>query len=64
VDTLAATLLGFNPLDVGYLVLAEEDGYGTMDLAKITLTGNSSLADAYFPLKPPPRFETLVQWRD
>lgn len=64
VDTIAATLLGFNPMDVGYLVLAAEDGYGIMDQAKITLTGNSSLADAHFPLKPPPRCETLVQWRD
>jgi len=51
-------------MDVGYLVLAAEDGYGIMDLAKIALIGNSSLEDAHFPLKPPPRFETLVRWRD
>jgi uncharacterized protein (DUF362 family) len=64
VDTLAVTLLGFNPLDVGYLVYAAEDGYGTMDLSRITIAGNSSLEEARFPLKPPPRFEKLIQWRD
>jgi uncharacterized protein (DUF362 family) len=64
VDTVAATLLGFNPLDVGYLVYAAEDGYGTMNLSRITIAGNSSLEEARFPLKPPPRFERLVQWRD
>jgi uncharacterized protein (DUF362 family) len=64
VDTIAATLLGFNPLDVGYLVYAAEDGYGTMDLSRITIAGNSSLEGARFPLKPPPRFERLTQWRD
>jgi uncharacterized protein (DUF362 family) len=64
VDTIAATLLGFNPLDVGYLVYADEDGYGTMDLSRITIAGNSSLGEARFPLKPPPRFERLVHWRD
>jgi uncharacterized protein (DUF362 family) len=64
VDTIAATLLGFNPMDVGYLVYAAEDGYGTMALSKITIAGNSSLEEAHFPLKPPPRFEALIQWRD
>jgi uncharacterized protein (DUF362 family) len=64
VDTVAATLLGFDPADVGYLVYAAEDGYGTMELSRIRIAGNSSLEDARFLLKPPPRFEKLVQWRD
>jgi uncharacterized protein (DUF362 family) len=62
VDTVACTLLGFNPTDVGYLVYAAEDGYGTMDLSEIEIVG-TSLEEARFPIKPPPRLETLVQWR-
>jgi uncharacterized protein (DUF362 family) len=63
VDTVATTLLGFNPQDVGYLMYAAQDGYGTMDLSKITIVG-TPMEQARFPLKPPPRFERLVQWRD
>ena len=64
VDTIAVNLLGFDPMDVGYLVYAAEDGYGTMDTAKIEITGNASLEEARFPLAPPPRFETLINWRE
>lgn len=39
VDTAATTVFGFNPLDVGYLVYATADGYGTMDLGQIELAG-------------------------
>jgi uncharacterized protein (DUF362 family) len=63
VDTVAATLLGFNPQDVGYLTYAAQDGYGTMDLSSITIAG-TPMAEARFPLKPPPRFEALVKWRE
>ncbi len=62
VDTVATTLLGFDPQDVGYLVYAAEDGYGTMNLSRITVVG-TPLEEAHFPLQPPPRFERLVQWR-
>lgn len=62
VDTLATTLLGFDPLDVGYLVHAAKDGYGTMDLSRVQING-TSFEEARFPLKPPPRYETLVQWQ-
>ena len=62
VDTTATILLGFNPEDVGYLVYAAEDGYGTMDLAKITIVG-TPMDEARFPLKPPPRIGKLIEWR-
>jgi uncharacterized protein (DUF362 family) len=63
VDAVAATLLGFNLGDIGYLVYAAQDGYGTLDLSQITVTG-TPMEEARFPLKPPPRFARLVQWRD
>ena len=63
VDTVSATVLGFDPKDVGYLAYSVEDGYGCGDLSKIQIVG-TSLDAARFPLRPPPRIETLVQWRD
>jgi uncharacterized protein (DUF362 family) len=63
VDTVAATVLGFNPQDVGYLVYSAEDGYGTNDLSQIKIVG-ATIAEARFPLKPAPRIEYLVRWRD
>jgi uncharacterized protein (DUF362 family) len=62
VDTAATTIFGFNPLDIGYLVYAAADGYGTMDLGQIELAG-TPLAQARFPLKPAPRLEILKMWQ-
>jgi uncharacterized protein (DUF362 family) len=62
VDTIAAQVFGVNPFDVGYLVYAAEDGYGTMDSTQIELVG-TLLDKARFPLKPAPRSEILIQWR-
>ena len=63
VDTVAATVLGFNPRDVGYLTTCVEDGYGTGDLQQIEVVG-TSIERARLALKPPPRMETLVSWRE
>jgi uncharacterized protein (DUF362 family) len=62
VDTVAATALGFDPLDVGYLVYAARDGWGTMDSAQIRVAG-LPIAKARFPLAPAPRIEVLVKWQ-
>jgi uncharacterized protein (DUF362 family) len=62
VDTAATTVFGFNPLDVGYLVYAAADGYGTMDLGQVELAG-TPLEQARFPLKPAPRVEILKMWQ-
>ena len=39
VDAVAATLMGFNPRDVGYLFYAEQMGLGTGDVATIPIRG-------------------------
>jgi uncharacterized protein (DUF362 family) len=62
VDSAATTVFGFNPLDVGYLVYAAADGYGTMDLDQVELAG-TPLEQARFPLKPAPRVEVLKMWQ-
>ncbi len=63
VDTVAAQVFGFDPQEIGYLVYAARDGYGTLNMQQIELTG-VPLAQARFSLKPAPRFEILKQWRD
>ena len=63
VDTVTATVLGFDPQDIGYLVYSIEDEYGCGDLSRIEIVG-STIEEARFPLKPPPRVETLKRWRD
>jgi len=63
VDTVTAQVFGFDPQEIGYLVYAAQDGYGTLDMQQIEVTG-MPLAQARFPLKPAPRVEILKQWRD
>jgi uncharacterized protein (DUF362 family) len=62
VDTVTARVFGVDPQDVGYLVYAGQDGYGTMDEAQIEQVG-TPLEQARFPLRPAPRVEILKQWR-
>jgi uncharacterized protein (DUF362 family) len=61
VDCVAAQVFGFDPQDIGYLVYAAQDGFGTLDMQQIELAG-VPLADARFPLKPAPRVEILKKW--
>jgi uncharacterized protein (DUF362 family) len=63
VDTVAATVLGFDPQDVGYLVYSARDGYGTMDLARIEVVG-TPIAEARFPLKPAPTIDIILGWKE
>lgn len=41
VDAVAAAMMGFEPRQIGYLVYAEAAGLGVIDLARITLVGDS-----------------------
>lgn len=40
VDAVAAAMMGFDPLEIGYLRYAQEAGLGTADLAAITIVGD------------------------
>lgn len=63
VDTVTAKVLGFNPQDIGYLVYSAEEGYGTCDLSEIEVVG-TPIAEASRPLKPAPRMDVLLIWRN
>jgi uncharacterized protein (DUF362 family) len=62
VDTVAATVLGFDPQDVGYLVYSVEDGYGVGDISQIEVVG-TPIQKALWPLKPAPTIDVILDWR-
>jgi uncharacterized protein (DUF362 family) len=40
IDAVAAKLMGFDPMDIGYIRLAHEDGLGVGDVSQIELVGD------------------------
>jgi uncharacterized protein (DUF362 family) len=63
VDTVTAEVLGFNPKNIGYLVYSAEDGYGTCDLSEVEVVGTPT-REARKTLKPAPRMDVLLSWRN
>ncbi len=45
IDAVAATLMGFDPMDLGYIRMAHEDGLGTGDLREIEIVGDDSVME-------------------
>jgi uncharacterized protein (DUF362 family) len=45
-DAVCATMIGLDPRSVDHIRLAEDYGFGTTDLGKITITGDVSLDEA------------------
>ena len=62
VDTVAATVLGFDPQDVGYLFYSVEDGYGVGDISQIEVVG-TPIQEALWPLKPAPTIDVILGWK-
>lgn len=63
VDAVGATLMGFDPSDIGYLVKCAEQGLGVVDMAKIDVPPLQveQLRRAF--LRPPELAEKLTAWR-
>ena len=61
-DAVAAKVMGFEPLEVGYLFYADECGMGVGDLSRIEIVG-SSIEQVARSFKPHPEYETQKQWR-
>ncbi|MEK6606884.1 MAG: DUF362 domain-containing protein [Myxococcota bacterium] len=45
IDAVAARMMGFDPMSIGYLRLAHEDGLGCADTREIEIVGDAGLAD-------------------
>jgi uncharacterized protein (DUF362 family) len=61
-DAVATALMGFDPLDLGHIVHASQEGMGTGDLAHIDVVGDSVHAIAR-TFKPHPYYDIQKQWR-
>lgn len=63
VDAVGATLMGFDPSDIGYLVRCAEQGLGTMEMAKIDVPPFMMNELRRTFLRPPELEEKLHNWK-
>jgi uncharacterized protein with HEPN domain len=55
---VAALIMGFNPLEIGYIKIAQDQRLGTANLNEIEIIGESIEA-VQRKFKPHPRFELM-----
>jgi len=65
VDLVGATLMGFDPDEVGYLhyCKALRPGSGTGHLAEIEILGNARLEECVYPFRPHASYHRQRRWR-
>ncbi len=61
-DSVMAKLMGFDPLDIGYLHHLNDWGVGVADLNKITTVGEP-IEKVYRKFKPHPTYRDQLKWR-
>ncbi len=61
-DVAAATLMGFDPDEVGYLHYCKRLGLGCGDLDQIEIVGNATLAECTRPFRPHDRHRHQRRW--
>jgi uncharacterized protein (DUF362 family) len=61
-DAIMAKIMGFNPLDIGYLHLLNDWGVGVGDLDKIKVVGEP-IDKVYRKFKPHPTYREQLKWR-
>ena len=62
-DAVMAFMMGFDPLDIGYLTLMDERGLGVVDMDKIDIAGDDpSLLTRKF--KPHSNYPVQKRWRE
>jgi len=61
-DVVMSKIMGFNPLDVGYLYYLDKWEAGVADLEKIRIIGRS-LEDLARKFKPHPNYQEMLNWR-
>ena len=62
-DTVATTIMGFDPDEVGYLHYCKLGGLGAGDLNDIEIVGNATIEECRHPFKPHPTYRQQLQWR-
>lgn len=61
-DAVAASVMGFNPLDIGYMYYADREGLGTAQLSKIEVLG-SKISQVRKSCKLHENYETEMTWK-
>jgi uncharacterized protein (DUF362 family) len=61
-DSVMANIMGFDPLDIGYLYYLNEWGIGIADLDKIKVVGES-INKLRKKFKPHPTYKKQLKWR-
>ncbi|UCD72624.1 MAG: DUF362 domain-containing protein [Candidatus Bathyarchaeota archaeon] len=61
-DAVAASLMGFNPLDIGYLYYADREGLGTAQLSKIEVLG-PNIQEIRKNCKRHENYKTEITWK-
>jgi hypothetical protein len=63
VDTLAAHLMGYPLVEVGYLYYCAQIGLGQGDLNQIEVVGNIAPTDVARPFAPHPQHQQQRRWQ-
>lgn len=64
VDATACRIIGVDPTDIGYLVFSGEQNYGTIDLPKIELVGETAISAISTSLKKPDTWnDHVLAWK-
>ena len=61
-DSVCAKLMGFEPLEVGYIHYAHQRGLGNADLSKVKIVGER-MENLQRSFKPHTRYEVQKRWR-
>jgi uncharacterized protein (DUF362 family) len=61
-DSLAATLMGFDPEEIGYLFYCWQKGLGEIDVSKMSVIGET-VESCIRPFKPPPTYQAQLRWQ-
>ena len=61
-DAVMCKIMGFNPMDIGYLYYLDKWGIGVADLEKIEILGEP-IEGLVRKFKPHPRYQEMLNWK-
>jgi uncharacterized protein (DUF362 family) len=62
-DAVMARIMGFNPMDIGYIYYADKEGLGVGDLSQITIVGKA-IDDVAVQFTPHRETADELKWKD
>lgn len=62
VDTIGATIMGFNPYKIGYISHCREESLGEGEMEKIKIVGNTDVDRVKKDFRPHSKYEDQLKW--